>query len=450
MLFAHGHRVVSYARWRSRRDRINPVGRRRLGVDADARVPTAHTRARATRPTRETKTTTMKTMNDARARARGDDASEDAEARRRRRCGRHREDPKRRDDARSRTTRSLDATSAVRAREALKAFPRVESFAHGPTPLEYLPRLSEKLNGVRVYAKRDDAYGVLTGGNKTRKLEYLMAEALAVGATMVMTQGATQSNHARQTAAACAKLGLKCHVLLEDRTGREDENYTRNGNVLLDDLFGATREYRPGDQGLNMNEELERVADEFRAKGEKVYTIVGGGSCPRGALGYVRAAHELLDQAREMDIEFDHLVHATGSAGTQAGLAVGLHSVDSSLPLLGFGVRAPQPTQEANVHALALATCAELGIRPIERSKIVADTNYVGDGYGIPTSQTIDAIRLFASTEGVLLDPVYSGKAGAGLIDYCARGVFKPGDRVCFLHTGGATSLHGYLDSFSS
>jgi L-cysteate sulfo-lyase len=345
---------------------------------------------------------------------------------------------------------ALDATSAVNAREALKAFPRVESFAHGPTPLEHLPRLSEKLNGVRVYAKRDDAYGVLTGGNKTRKLEYLMAEALAVGATMVMTQGATQSNHARQTAAACAKLGLKCHVLLEDRTGREDENYTRNGNVLLDDLFGATREYRPGDQGLNMNEELERVADEFRAKGEKVYTIVGGGSCPRGALGYVRAAHELLDQAREMDIEFDHLVHATGSAGTQAGLAVGLHSVDSSLPLLGFGVRAPQPTQEANVHALALATCAELGIRPIERSKIVADTNYVGDGYGIPTSQTIDAIRLFASTEGVLLDPVYSGKAGAGLIDYCARGVFKPGDRVCFLHTGGATSLHGYLDSFSS
>merc|ERR1712205_238493 len=227
---------------------------------------------------------------------------------------------------------TLDATSAVNAREALKAFPRVESFAHGPTPLEHLPRLSEKLNGVRVYAKRDDAYGVLTGGNKTRKLEYLMAEALAVGAT--------QSNHARQTAAACAKLGLKCHVLLEDRTGREDENYTRNGNVLLDDLFGATREYRPGDQGLNMNEELERVADEFRAKGEKVYTIVGGGSCPRGALGYVRAAHELLDQAREMDIECDHLVHATGSAGTQAGLAVGLHSVDSSLPLLGFGVRA--------------------------------------------------------------------------------------------------------------
>ena len=449
MLFAHGRRVVSYARWRSRRDRINPVGRRRLGVDADARVPTARARLNATRPTRETKTTTMKTMK-TRAPALGATTlggRRSAASKTTRSTSRGSEASRRRAIANDAV---LDATSAVNAREALKAFPRVESFAHGPTPLEYLPRLSEKLNGVRVYAKRDDAYGVLTGGNKTRKLEYLMAEALAVGATMVMTQGATQSNHARQTAAACAKLGLKCHVLLEDRTGREDENYTRNGNVLLDDLFGATREYRPGDQGLNMNEELERVADEFRAKGEKVYTIVGGGSCPRGALGYVRAAHELLDQAREMDIEFDHLVHATGSAGTQAGLAVGLHSVDSSLPLLGFGVRAPQPTQEANVHALALATCAELGIRPIERSKIVADTNYVGDGYGIPTSQTIDAIRLFASTEGVLLDPVYSGKAGAGLIDYCARGVFKPGDRVCFLHTGGATSLHGYLDSFSS
>ena len=339
--------------------------------------------------------------------------------------------------------------AVARARARVEMFPRVKTFAHGETPLEYMPRLSEKLNGVEIWIKRDDAYGTLTGGNKTRKLEFLMAEALDLGATMVMTQGATQSNHARQTAAACARLGLKCHILLEDRTGRRDENYTRNGNVLLDDLFGATREYRPGDRGLNMNEEMESVAETYRARGERVYTIVGGGSCPTGALGYVRAAYEILDQAREIDLDIDHLVHATGSAGTQAGLAVGLHSIDSDVNLLGFGVRAPKDVQESNVHDLALRTCAKLECAPIDRSKIVADTNYVGEGYGIPATSTVDAIRLFAETEGVLLDPVYSGKAAAGLIDYCLNGTFKPGEKIVFVHTGGATSLHGYLDAFA-
>merc|ERR1712159_876769 len=152
-------------------------------------------------------------------------------------------------------------------------------------------------------------------------------------------------------------------------------------------------------------------------------TIVGGGSCPTGALGYVRAAYEILDQAREMDLDIDHLVHATGSAGTQAGLAVGFHSVDADVNLLGFGVRAPRDVQESNVYDLALRTCARLGCPPIDRS-----------------TSTVDAIRLFAETEGVLLDPVYSGKAAAGLIDYCLTGAFKPGEKIVFLHTGGATS----------
>ena len=338
------------------------------------------------------------------------------------------------------------------ARARVEDFARVDKFASRgeTTPLERAPRLSETLDsGAEIWIKRDDVYGTLTGGNKTRKLEFLMAEALEEGATMVVTQGATQSNHARQTAAACAKLGLKCHILLEDRTGRRDENYTRNGNVLLDDLFGATREYRPGDRGLNMNEEVEIVAKAYRARGERVYTIVGGGSCPTGALGYVRAAYEILDQAREMDLDIDHLVHATGSAGTQAGLAVGFHSVDADVNLLGFGVRAPRDVQESNVYDLALRTCAKLGCPPIDRSKIVADSKYVGEGYGIPATSTVDAIRLFAETEGVLLDPVYSGKAAAGLIDYCLTGAFKPGEKIVFLHTGGATSLHGYLDAFA-
>ena len=319
------------------------------------------------------------------------------------------------------------------------------------SPLERCDRLSEYLGGPEIWMKRDDAYGTLSGGNKTRKLEYLMAEALELGATTVVTQGATQSNHARQTAAACARLGLACRILLEDRTGRSDETYTKNGNVLLNDIFGATMETRPGDQGLNMNAEMEALCEAIRAEtGESVYGIVGGGSCPTGALGYVRAAIELLEQADERDIEFDHIVHATGSAGTQAGLAVGLKSVDASSRLLGFGVRAPRDVQEANVYNLALATCDKFGVPAVSRDDIVADCAYVGPGgYGVPTDATIEAIRIFARCEGALLDPVYSGKAAAGLIDYCRRGVFKKGERVCFLHTGGSSSLHGYLDSFA-
>ena len=321
----------------------------------------------------------------------------------------------------------------------------------GPTPLERAPRLSEAL-GVDLYIKRDDCTGLASGGNKTRKLEYLLAQALEMypdGDCVVMTQGATQSNHARQTAAAAAKLGMKCHILLENRTGRSDENYTRNGNVLLDDLFGATRESRPS--GMNMNEELERVADEWRARGEKVFTIVGGGSCPTGALGYVEAALEFTEQAAEQLVDFDYFVHATGSAGTQAGLAVGFGLIQSPVKLLGFGVRMPKDIQETNVFNLATRTAAGLGLDPasvVTRDDIVADSSYVGQGYGIPAPSTIDAIRMFATHEGILLDPVYSGKGAAGLIDYAKRGLFPKGAKVCFLHTGGAVSLHGYLDAF--
>jgi len=338
-------------------------------------------------------------------------------------------------------------SSVADARARVETFERVPFAAHA-SPLERATRLSTAL-GVELFIKRDDAYGTITGGNKTRKLEYLLAEALELGATRVVTQGATQSNHARQTAAACARLGLACHVLLEDRTKREDRNYTRNGNVLLNDLFGATVELRPGDRGLNMNEEMESACERFREQGERVYGIVGGGSCPTGALGYVRAVYEILEQAEEMGLgDFDYIVHATGSAGTQAGLVTGLHSVNSKTKLLGFGVRAPKETQESNVYNLAVQTCAKLGIPAVDRELVVADCNYVGQGYGFPTDGTIEAIREFARLEGILLDPVYSGKGAAGLIDYCRRGMFEPGAKICFLHTGGTPSLHGYLDSF--
>lgn len=324
----------------------------------------------------------------------------------------------------------------------LSRFPRV-FLAHLPTPLEKLDRLSRDLGGPEIWIKRDDCTGLSTGGNKTRKLEFLMAEAQAMGADMVMTQGATQSNHARQTAAFAAKLGMDCHILLEDRTGSNNANYNRNGNVLLDHLHGATTSTRPG--GLDMHAEMEKVAERYRAEGRKVYVIPGGGSNATGALGYVNCALELVAQANDRGLVIDHIVTATGSAGTQAGLVAGLKAINAKIPLIGFGVRAPKDKQEENVYKLALLTVDKLGCPGVvDRTDVVADSNYVGSGYGIPREDTLEAIRMFAQLEGILLDPVYSGKGAAGLIDYCRKGVFKKGERVVFLHTGGAAALFGY------
>ena len=324
----------------------------------------------------------------------------------------------------------------------LARFPRV-FLAHLPTPLERLDRLSKELGGPEIWIKRDDCTGLSTGGNKTRKLEFLMAEALAQGADTVITQGATQSNHARQTAAFAAKLGLACHILLEDRTGSNDANYNSNGNVLLDHLHGATTSRRAG--GVDMAAEMEVLAEALRGEGRRPYVIPGGGSNPTGALGYVNCAFELLGQANDRGLLIDQIVTATGSAGTQAGLITGLKALNAGIPLLGIGVRAPKEKQEENVFALAERTAEKLGCPGVvARADVVADSSYVGAGYGIPRADTLEAIRMFAQLEGILLDPVYSGKGAAGLIDLVRKGRFKKGQRVVFLHTGGAAGLFGY------
>ena len=328
----------------------------------------------------------------------------------------------------------------------LARFPRI-SLAHLPTPIEPMPRLSAELGGPEIWVKRDDCTGLSTGGNKTRKLEFLMAEAEAAGADMVMTQGATQSNHARQTAAAAARLGMKCHILLEDRTGSNDPNYNHNGNVLLDHLHGASTEKHAG--GTDMNAALEAAADLRRADGMSVYTIPGGGSNPTGALGYVNCAMELLGQANDRQLRIDSIIHATGSAGTQAGLVVGLKAMNANIPLLGIGVRAPKPVQEANVLRLAEATAETLGCAGVVRgADVVANTDYVGDGYGIPTAGALEAIAMFAELEGILLDPVYSAKGAAGMIDLIRKGVYTKDQRIIFIHTGGAAALFGYDSAF--
>jgi L-cysteate sulfo-lyase len=329
----------------------------------------------------------------------------------------------------------------------LARFPRVR-LTQAPTPLEPMPALSRLLGGPKLWIKRDDCTGLATGGNKTRKLEYLIGEALALQADVVITQGATQSNHARQTAAAAARVGLGCEILLEDRTGSREADYRISGNVLLDRLFGATLQHRPG--GTDMDAAMAARADELRSQGRRPYVIPGGGSNPVGALGYVTAALELCEQANVAGLDIDLLVTATGSTGTQAGLLAGLEGCRSGIPVLGICVRSPRPVQEEKVHALAQRTADLLGTPgTVARDRVVANDDYVGGGYGVPTDGMMEALELVARTEGIVLDPVYSGKAMAGLIDLVRRGHFAPEDNVVFLHTGGAVGLFGYVHAFA-
>ncbi len=325
----------------------------------------------------------------------------------------------------------------------LSKFPRV-SLAHLPTPLEHLPRLSEHLGGPNIYVKRDDCTGLASGGNKTRKLEYSMAAALEEGADTIVTVGAVQSNHVRQTAAAACKLGLKCEVLLEHRIADPSEYYAGSGNVLLDKIFGANLREYPG--GTDFEKAMDEVADEVKAQGGKPYIIPGGASNKIGALGYVNCAIELLGQIEQQGLDISHIVTATGSAGTQGGLIVGLKAMESTIPLLGIGVNIPQQDQEEKVFKLACETAEYIG-KPgcVAREDVVANCNYVGDGYGVPTESMNEAVLMLARTEGLLFDPVYSGKGLAGMIDLIRNGTLGSGN-IVFLHTGGSAALFAYAD----
>jgi L-cysteate sulfo-lyase len=329
----------------------------------------------------------------------------------------------------------------------LARFPRVR-LTHAPTPLEPMGNLSRLLGGPNLWIKRDDCTGLASGGNKTRKLEFLIGEAVAKKAEVVITQGATQSNHARQTAAAAAKYGMACEILLEDRTGYTQEDYRRSGNVILDRLLGASIRHVPG--GTDMDAEMAKLAAQLSAEGRQAYVIPGGGSNPVGALGYVVCALELAEQANAIGLDIDLLVHATGSTGTQAGLLAGLEGSRAGIPVLGIGVRAPKPVQEEKVYSLAARTAELLGVPgAVTRERVVANCDYVGAGYGLPTPGMMEALELVARTEGILLDPVYSGKAMAGLIDLIRKGKFTKGQDIVFLHTGGAVGLFGYVHGWA-
>ena len=328
----------------------------------------------------------------------------------------------------------------------LAKFPRLR-FAHLPTPLEPMENLSRLLDGPNIWVKRDDCTGLAGGGNKTRKLEFLMADAEQQGADTIITQGAVQSNHARQTAAIAAKLGYECYLLLENRTGSDDPDFLANGNVLLDDIYNARLSDFPA--GTDMNQEMLSLAKELRAAGKKPYIVPGGGSNRIGALGYVNAAYELVGQCNDQGLKVDHIVHATGSTGTQAGLVTGLTAIHSGIDLMGISVRAPKEAQEENVYRLACETAELIGSSTaLNRSDVVANSDYVGEGYGMPTDGMIEAVEMTARHESILLDPVYSGKAMAGLIDLVRQGFYRRDENIVFIHTGGAQALSGYRSLF--
>jgi D-cysteine desulfhydrase len=311
-----------------------------------------------------------------------------------------------------------------------------------------LSRLSAHLGGPEIWIKRDDMTGLAGGGNKTRKLEFLVADALASGADTLITVGAVQSNHCRLTLAAAASEGLKCRLVLEQRVPgsyREDAS----GNNFLFDLLGAET-IRVVEGGVDLAAEMQGLADDLTALGRKGCIIPGGGSTPLGALGYVVCAREILGQCLDQSQGFDAIITASGSAGTHAGLLVGLTGARAGTPLIGINVRRPRAEQEANVLRLAQETAALLNLPAPPAASVEALADWVGPGYSLPTDEMIEAVKLFARMEGILLDPVYTGKAAAGLLGLIRQGRFTQRDRVLFVHTGGAPSLFAYQPVLAS
>ena len=312
-----------------------------------------------------------------------------------------------------------------------------------PTPLEPLPRLSAALGGPRIWVKRDDQTGLAMGGNKVRKLEYLLAEAQEVDADIVLTTGATQSNHCRQTAAAAARLGLDCELLIEHRFPDWTDDYQHGGNLQLDRMLGAT--VLDFEKGTDTTAEMERRANELRAEGRTPYVVPLGGSNVVGALGYRTAAVEILRQADDRGFEPRELVHATASGGTQAGLVAGLAIKRSHVPLLGISAGAPESYLGPLVRKLAEGVFDHIGIeRTLGPHAVVVDDSHVGEAYGIPTEAMHEAVTMCARLEGLLLDPVYSGKAMSGLIHHARAGRWSSDDDVIFIHTGGTPALFAY------
>jgi D-cysteine desulfhydrase family pyridoxal phosphate-dependent enzyme len=307
-----------------------------------------------------------------------------------------------------------------------------------PTPMEHLSRLSKHL-GVEIWMKRDDLTGFALGGNKVRKLEFLLPEALAKGADTIVTVGALQSNHARQTAAAAARLGLKCVLLLGEAVQGRSEAYQNGGNLALDRMVGAEVRRVPG---YPIPAELiAKTLEELENSGHKPVFIPTGGSTVTGALGYAVAAAEIEQQAKEAGIKPSLIINGSGSGGTQAGLVLG-----TSIPVLGISVAPDEATLRQSVGKLVEEGLKLPQFRDVGPRQVNVDDRFVGPGYGLPTPEMSEAVQLVAQLEGIFLDPVYTGKAMAGLIHLARSG--KLTGPVVFVHTGGQPAIFVYDDVF--
>ncbi|MGM0901345.1 D-cysteine desulfhydrase [Mesobacillus maritimus] len=328
----------------------------------------------------------------------------------------------------------------------LAQFPR-RRYTPGFTPIEYLPHFTKALGGPSIYFKRDDQLGLTGGGNKTRKLEFLVADALKKGADTIITCGAIQSNHCRLTLSAAVKEDMKCILVLEEGvTPNMDPDF--NGNYFLYHLLGA-EEIKIVPHGTDLNKEMQKIAAQLKEEGRQPYMIPVGGSNFIGAKGYVSCAHEILAQTFEQEINLSAVVCVSGSGGMHAGLVTGLQGLQSNIPVIGINVSRGKPEQEEKVFKLVNETSAHIGIpNPVQREAITCFEEYVGPGYAEPTPEMVEAVQLVAKTEGILLDPVYTGKAVAGMMDLIRKGIFKKEDSLLFIHSGGSPSLYANTELF--
>lgn len=329
----------------------------------------------------------------------------------------------------------------------LAKFPR-RGYVTAPTPIEFLPNFSKALGaGIDIYMKRDDMLPGAGGGNKTRKLDFCVADALQKGCDTLITCGAVQSNHCRLTLAWAAHEGMDCHLVLEERVPGS-YNPEASGNNFLYQLMGV-KSITVVPKGTDMMGAMQGVADKLAAEGHTSYIIPGGASNALGALGYVACMEEIMAQMFAMGLNFDHMVVPSGSAGTHGGIMAGMVGNNVNIPVTGIGVNRPKPVQESAVLTVANQALELLGAEArVPADKVVAFDDYVGPGYSLPTDAMVEAVTMLAQTEAVLLDPVYSGKAMSGLIDLARKRYFPRGAKVLFLHTGGSPALFAYLSTF--
>ncbi|MCR5815166.1 MAG: D-cysteine desulfhydrase [Desulfovibrio sp.] len=329
----------------------------------------------------------------------------------------------------------------------LAQFPR-RGYVSTPTPIEYLPNFSKALNaGIDVFIKRDDMLPGAGGGNKTRKLDFCVADALNKNCDTLITCGAVQSNHCRLTLAWAIHEGMECHLVLEERVPGS-YNPEASGNNFLFQLIGV-KSITVVPKGTDMMAAMQGVADKLSANGKKPYIIPGGASNALGALGYVSCMEEIMAQMFSLGLNFDHMIVPSGSAGTHGGIIAGMVGNNINIPVTGIGVNRPKPVQENAVLTVANQSLELLGVEArVPADKVVAFDDYVGPGYSLPTDAMVEAVKILAQTEAILLDPVYSGKAMSGLIDLARKGYFPKKAKVLFLHTGGSPALFAYLPTF--